>query len=186
MNKKIIIAKIISAFGIRGEVKIISYCENPLDIEKYSLFDQNGQEIKLKISNKNKTVIGSKASGDAILIAKITGIDDRSNAEKIRGSELFCSRDNFKKLSDDEFYYTDLIGLNVIDGHQKIIGKVINLNDFGAGGMVEIEFIDPKSISSNNSKVDKIMNFAFKNEFFPKVDLPAGIIQLILPKMLEE
>ena len=71
MDKKIIIAKIISAFGIRGEVKIISYCQNPLDVEKYPLFDQNNQPVELKISNKNKAVIGSTAGGDAILIVKI-------------------------------------------------------------------------------------------------------------------
>jgi 16S rRNA processing protein RimM len=180
MDKKIIIAKIISAFGIRGEVKIISYCQNPLDVEKYQLFDQNGQTITLKINNKNKTVIGSTASGDAILIAKITGIDDRNLAEKMRGTELFCSRNDFKKLPDDEFYYTDLIGLKVIDENQKTIGKVINVNDYGAGGMVEIEFSD------DNLKIDKIMNFAFKNHIFPEVDLKQGFIQLILPEIIEE
>jgi 16S rRNA processing protein RimM len=180
MDKKIIIAKIISAFGIRGEVKIISYCQNPLDVEKYPLFDQNNQPVELKISNKNKAVIGSTADGDAILIVKITGVDDRNLAEKIRGTELFCSRDNFKKLPSDEFYYADLIGLKVIDENQKTIGKVINVNDYGAGGMVEIEFSD------DNLKIDKIMNFAFKNHIFPEIDLKQGLIQLILPEILED
>jgi 16S rRNA processing protein RimM len=180
MDKKIIIAKIISAFGIRGEVKIISYCQNPLDIEKYPLFDQNNQSVELKISNKNKAIIGSTVSGDAILIVKITGINDRNLAEKIRGTELFCNRDDFKNLPKDEFYYTDLIGLEVIDNNRKIIGKVINVNDYGAGGMVEIEFSD------NDLKIDKIMNFAFNHQFFPEVDLNQGFIQLILPEILED
>jgi 16S rRNA processing protein RimM len=180
MDKKIIIAKIISAFGIRGEVKIISYCQNPLDVEKYPLFDQNNQPVELKISNKNKAVIGSTAGGNAILIVKIIGVDDRNLAEKIRGSELFCSRDDFKKLPSDEFYYADLIGLRVIDENQKTIGKVINVSDYGAGGMVEIEFND------DNLKIDKTMNFAFKNHIFPEVDLKQGLIQLILPEILED
>ena len=45
MSKKILIGKIISAFGIKGEVKVISYCQNPLDIEGYSLINQKNEKI---------------------------------------------------------------------------------------------------------------------------------------------
>lgn len=186
MDKKIIVAKILSAFGIKGEVKIVSYCQNPIDIEKYPLFDANDHEIRLKISNKNKTVIGYTSAGDAVLIAKITGIDDRTLAEKIRGNEIFCYRNNFEKLPDDEFYYTDLIGLQVIDADRKIIGKIINVSDYGAGGMIEVEFIDGAIAGNKTKKNDKIMNFAFKHQFFPEINLNQGFVQLLMPEILED
>lgn len=180
--KKILIGKINSAFGIKGEVKIVSYCKQPTDIEKYQIFDNKGNLLKLKISNKNKAVIGNTADGNAILIAKISGIDDRNKAEEARGSELFTNRDDFKKLSnDDEFYHVDLIGLKVIDADKKPLGKVINVCDFGAGAMLEIEF-EQKNVEQ---KLEKIESFPFKNEFFPTVDVKGGVIVLNLPEIAE-
>ena len=177
MNKKILIGKINSAFGIKGEVKIISYCQYPSDIEKYKLFDKNNCELKLKISNKNKAVIGSNSSGGAILIAKIHGIEDRNAAEKICGAEIFTDRNDFKKISDDEFYQVDLIGLNVIDSCGSKVGKVLNVMDFGAGSMLEIEFDNPDA----KKNLEKIENFPFKNEFFPNVNLQDQTITINIP-----
>lgn len=179
--KKILIGKINSVFGIRGEVKILSHCQNPIDIEKYSLFDKNDREFKLKISNKNKAAIGSSTSGGVILIAKISGIDDRNEAEKLRGLELFTNRDDFKKIPDDEFYQVDLIGLNVIDEDGSSLGKVLNVMDFGAGTMLEIEF----SQANEKMNLEKIENFPFKDEFFPEVNIKAGTIKIALPEIIK-
>ena len=181
MTKKILVGKISSVFGIRGEVKILSHCQHPADIEKYKLFYKNDREFKLKISNKNKAVVGSSGSGGAILIAKITGIDDRNEAEKLRGTELFADRADFKKIADDEFYQVDLIGLVVIDNAEKNIGKVVNVMDFGAGTMLEIEF--SKADSARN--LEKIENFPFKDEIFPEIDVKGGTIKIALPEIVK-
>ena len=179
--KKVLIGKINSVFGIKGEVKIISYCQHPLDIEKYPLFDKNDNAFSLKISNKNKTAIGTTAGG-TILIAKIIGVDDRNKAESLRGAELFVERANFKKLQSDEFYQVDLIGLDVIDdSSEKVIGKVVNVMDFGAGTMLEIQFNE----ENPEKKLEKIENFPFKNEIFPEVDVRGGTIKIKLPEVVE-
>ena len=184
MNKKnsakIVIGKVNSAFGIKGEVKIISYCQNPIQIEKYPLFDEKNNPLKLKISNKSKTVIGTTSAG-AILIAKIDGVNDRNESEKLCGKEIFTIRDVFAELDEDEFYYSDLIDLDVIDENSKKIGKVVNVQDFGAGGMIEIEF--EQEDKKNN--LEKIENFPFKNEFFPEVNLQAGFIKINIPEIVE-
>jgi 16S rRNA processing protein RimM len=179
MSKEILIAKVISPFGIKGDVKLVVFLENFLDIEKYPLFDSSGKKINLKINNKNKTAIASNASGDAIIIAKIAGIDDRNASENLRNFEIFTSRENFKETQDDEFYHVDLIGLDVIDEKNKKIAKIINIYDFGAGNLVEIEFIDeaPKGFK-------KIENFSFKNEIFPEVNLSKNFIKIILPEII--
>ena len=171
--KKILVGKIISVFGIKGEVKIVSYCEPAQQIEKYSLFDESGNSLKLKISNKNKTVIGT-SNGDAILIARIDDITDRTTAEKLRGQEIFADRSDFDSTKNNEFYYVDLIGLDVIDMNSKKIGKVLNVMDHGAGGILEIEFdqADPKM------NREKIENFPFKNQIFPEVDLGMGFVRM--------
>lgn len=177
-DKKIIIAKIISAHGIKGEVKIITFCKDLSDLEKYRCFFKNGDEAKIDIINK-KSVKFSK-SGDKIVRAKISGIDERNQAETLKDKEIFINRKDLWELEEDEFYYTDLIGLNVVSDDKKI-GKIINIYDFGAGEMLEIEF-DNEYKSEN---LEKIENFPFKNEYFGKVDIKNGFIEFLNPKIIE-
>jgi len=166
MSKKILIAKVVSAFGIKGEVKMIVYSDNHLNIEKYPLFNAKGESIKVKISNKNKAVIGT-SMGDPIVIAKIDGINDRNASELLRNSEIFADRKDFAPTKKDEFYYSDLIDLDVIDMSSKKIGKVVNVLDYGAGGVIEIKFLD-----------NRIENFPFKNEIFPEVDVEKNFLRI--------
>ncbi len=181
MSKKILIAKVITAFGIKGEVKIVVYSDEPQQIEKYSLFDAEGNLLKLKISNKNKTVVGT-TNGDSILIAKIDGINDRNASEKMRGAEIFANRDDFKNISENEFYYVDLIGLDVVDEQGKKIGKVLNVLDHGAGGIIEIKF----SATELPKNYQRIESFPFKNAIFPEVNLEKNFIRIDLPEMVQE
>ncbi len=174
MTKKILIGKIISPFGIKGEVKIISYCEEPLKIETYPLFDEQGKALKLKISNKNKTIIGTR-DGNAILIARIEGINDRNASESLRGKEIFVNRQDFTETKDNEFYYVDLIGLDVIDMNSKKIGKVANVLDYGAGAIIEVKF-------DSEIKEGAMDNFPFKNAIFPEVKLQEGFIRIDIPE----
>jgi len=181
MSKKILIGKVISVFGIKGEVKIVSYCGNAQEIENYPLFDEKGNSLKLKISNKNKAIIGT-SNGDAILIARIDGITDRNAAEKLRGAEIFTNRDDFGATKEDEFYYVDLINLDVIDMESKKIGKVLNVGNHGAGGIIEIEF----SEENPQKNYDKIENFPFKNQIFPEVNLQKNFIRIDLPEIIKD
>ncbi|MCE2687349.1 MAG: ribosome maturation factor RimM [Rickettsiales bacterium] len=183
MSKKILIGKIISAFGIRGEVKIISYCQNPLDIGKYSLTNQKNEQIKLSINNKK--IIGENKGGESIIIARINDINNRSDAEKYHQMELFINKQDLKPTDEDEFYFVDLIGLEVLEeSNDESVGKVVNVNDFGAGGMIEIEF--NQNFLSQNLGFAKIENFAFKNAIFPKINLEKNYIKIIIPNYLLE
>ena len=186
MSKKILIAKIISAFGIKGGVKILCFCADPLQIEKYPLFDAKGNAVKLRISNKNKAVVGSNASGEPILIVSIDGVLDRNKAEELRGAEFFVNREDLNETDEDEFYYVDLIGLDVIDADSKKIGKVLNVQDFGAGGMLEIEFEEQFLKSDAAKSLTKIENFPFKNVTFPEVNLKKGFVKIEVQEILKE
>ncbi len=179
MSKKILIAKVNSIFGIKGEVKLIVYSDEPHNIEKYRLYNSKEEEIKITISNKNKTIVGN-SSGNPIVIAKIAGVEDRTTAEKLRGQEFFANRDDFAKTKENEFYYSDLIGLQVIDENNNKIAIVNNVMDFGAGGIIEISFTKPQQ------GFEKIENFSFKNEIFPEVNLKAGFIKMIIPQIIEK
>lgn len=181
MSKKITIAKVNSVFGIKGEVKLIIYSDNPQRIEDYQLFNAKNEPIKITISNKNKTIVGS-SSGNPIVIAKISGIDDRNAAENLRGQEFFVLRSELAELEENEFYYSDLIGMDVLNMNSEKIGKVVNVVDVGAGGVIEIDFTN-QNLKNQLSKID---NFPFKNEFFPEVNLQENFVRFQEPEIVEE
>jgi 16S rRNA processing protein RimM len=180
MSKKILIGKIISAFGIKGEVKLISYCGDPLKIFEYEAFDQNNNSVKFE--KRKKQTINFNKQKDAILIVKIEGINNRNQAEEIRGKEIFTNRNNFEETKENEFYEIDLIGLKVVDEEMKEVGEVINIHNFGAGVVMEINFV--QKIKNLNKEIIEMI--PFKNHFFPEVNIKEKFIKIELLKIIEQ
>ena len=178
MSKKVLIAKIISARGIKGEVKIMYFGDDVKNLEKYQIFDAKNQQFVIKLINKS--AIGFNTAGDKIIVAKIAGIEDRNQAELLRGIELFTERENFAKTKKNEFYITDLIGLKVFNLQKQEIGKIINVFNRGISTAIEIEFFD-NFIPVGFQKID---NFPFKNDFFPDVDVESGNVVFEDPELV--
>ena len=78
-------------------------------------------------------------------IARFAGIDNRTAAEKLRGTTLSVSRNDLPPLEDGEFYHSDLIGLAVVTDSGEPVGEVRAIENFGATDIVEIEKPDGKS-----------------------------------------
>lgn len=172
--KNILIGKITSAHGIKGYVNILSYAANPSDIEKYStIFDKDKKKLQIKL------ISGAKGKNHDIFISEISGIKDRNQAEMLRNTELFITRDQLENTAEDEFYYVDLIGLEARDLSGKRIGKIINVNDFGAGGMIEIEFDKADKIA------DKTQILPFNHQTIPEVNLKKGYLIVDFPEFVE-
>jgi 16S rRNA processing protein RimM len=169
MNTPILIAKILSANGIKGEVKIAYYGDNYKNLEKYPLFDKNQKPYSLKIikGKNNPNNIFKKNLKDQFFVAKISDVNDRNIAESLAGIELFTLRENFSKTKKNEFYVVDLIGLKVLNTQKQEIGKVVNVLDYGAGTLIEIDFLTD-FIPEN---FQQIANFPFKDQFFPTIDI---------------
>ncbi|MCE3254935.1 MAG: rimM [Rickettsiaceae bacterium] len=173
--KNIVIAKITSAQGIKGLVRVISFTANPADFVKYSgkIFDAKNRQYKLKIINQ---IPGG--NGDLFAV-QVEGITNRNEAELFRNTELFIKRSDLKKSKKDEFYHTDLIGLDVLNKDEEKIGKVIAINDFGAGGLVEIDFDD------KNNPQNQITNFIFSDKIFPEINIEEGYLRIEIPDIVE-
>ena len=131
-NKNLIeIGSVVGVHGIKGELKLKSFTEIPDNIFSFKeIFLENSENtIKLKYVRKvNK-----------IFLCKIENVETRSDAENFRGLKLFVSRECLPKLTVDEFYHSDLLGFEVYNLHRESFGKVISLEDFGAGLLVEVK-----------------------------------------------
>ena len=160
----ILMGAIAGVHGVRGEVKVKSFTADPLAITAYGpLFDEQGRQFDLKLS--------SKAAKDTVVIAKIDGIADRNAAEALKGKRLYAPRESLPAIeAEGEFYAADLIGLAVEDRNGKALGKVADLQDYGAGAILAV---------SGGPEADFELPFA--DRFVPVVDLAAGKIVVNLP-----
>ena len=111
------VAAVASAHGIRGALRIKTFTETPEDVAAYGpVFDQVGQRLF------SLDVIGPAKGG---VIAKAEGINDRNAAEALRGTKLFVPRQALPDPDDeDEFYYSDLEGLDAFQSDGVPVGVV--------------------------------------------------------------
>ena len=161
-DQKILVGVIVGAQGIKGQVRVRSFTENPEALAKYKpLTDKNGQrEFKLKVTGEAR---------DA-LVASIAGVTDRNAAEALKGTELYAPRSALPKLKRGEFYAADLAGLVAKDAEGALQGKVIALHDQGAGSYLEIAPVKGKNFM-----------LPFRDAFVPEIDVAAGFLVIDVP-----
>ena len=124
------VAAVAAAHGVRGAFKVKSFTEQPEDVAAYGpVFDITGKRL-FAIE-----IIGPAKGG---VIAKADGVDDRDAADALRGTELFVPRAALPDPDDDEFYYSDLEGLDVFDTNGNRFGTVKRVVNHGAGDLIEI------------------------------------------------
>lgn len=126
----ICVAALAGAFGVRGEARVKSFTAEPEAFADYGpLTDENGSRVfGVKIV---RPIPGGFA-------ARLTGVDTREQAEAMKGLKLYAPRARLPALPDDEFYHADLLGLSVFDPGGAPLGRVIAVQNYGAGDFLEI------------------------------------------------
>jgi len=127
---RICLGKIIGVHGVRGNLKIKAYTDDPAALGNYGPVSlDDGRQLTLKV----KTV-----TPKGPVIASASEVTDRNDADLLKGMDLFIARDALPAIGSDELYHADLIGMAVSTGDGDEIGTFIGLHDFGAGELAEI------------------------------------------------
>ncbi|TMM52945.1 ribosome maturation factor RimM [Sulfitobacter sabulilitoris] len=131
---KVCVGAIGGSYGVRGELRIKSFCAVPEDIETYSpLSTEDGtQSFALALIRPIK-------NGFAARIASVT---TKEQADALKGVQLFADRDQLPSLPDDEYYHADLIGLRVFDTGGTELGTVKSVQNHGAADLLEVQIPD--------------------------------------------
>lgn len=125
----VLVGALAGAFGVRGEVRLKSFCADPAAIAAYApLATEDGRSFGVTLV---RPLQGAFA-------ARLTGVADREAAEALKGLRLYAPRDRLPPLAEDEFYHADLIGLEVLDAGGAVLGRVRAIHDHGAGDLLEI------------------------------------------------
>lgn len=162
--KRLKIGVITSPHGVRGTVKIRSFTEDP------DAFVEYGDVTTLDGSRVFDIAIVGDAKGT--LLCEIDGVSDRDAAEDLRGVELYILREDLPDdLEDDEFYTTDLIGLETRDAKGDFSGTIRGINDHGAGDVVDVLHED-----------GKVRSYEFSLANFPEIHAADGYVVLTPPE----
>lgn len=158
MNKdRIKVGKIVSAFGIRGEVKVYPYTDVPDRFEQLDSVMAETEELEIRSVRYQKNLV----------LLKFKGVDDRNAAEALRGRFLTIDRDHLRETEEDEYFIFDLIGLEAVDQDGKHIGKVTDVIQNTAQDLYEIEVE-----SGNRYLVPAVY------EFVTDIDINSGIMKI--------
>ena len=165
------VGRIADAWGIKGWFKVLPYSADP-----EALFSSK-RWFLLPAEKGAKTFVGAaslsvtevKLHSDSI-VACADGVLDRNAAEALRGARIFVSRSSFPAAADDEYYWVDLIGLNVINREGEALGVVRELMSTGPQTVLVLEYVA-------DDKVQERM-IPFVSAYVDSVDIAAKLIRV--------
>jgi len=167
-TRRVLLGTIAAAHGIRGEVMLRTYTSDPQAIADYgALSDRAGKQI-FKIKSVRATPKG--------MIARIEGVNDRNRAEALRGIDLYVGRELLPETDAQEYYHTDLIGLEARDTTGAVIGEIVSVANFGAGDLLEIR--------KPGTKQTEYIAFSAAN--VPQINIAAGHLVVVMPELVGE
>lgn len=173
------IGKIIGAHGIRGEIKLFPYTD---DLRRFSSLKSSFFSRKENITSPEKGPIEveyARVHNDVVIV-KFIGVDDRTDAEKLKGVFVSVSRKDAIALNPDEYYIADMIGLEVKDNNLGTLGKVYDVYETGSNFIIEVI---RKGKPNLLVPFLKSCNVVFSmDEGFMTLDLPEGLFELYEPK----
>lgn len=133
-SRPVTLAAVTGAHGVTGEVRLKLFGEGFASLKGHKSFNDGALTLK-KVRDDNK--------GGAI--ARFAEIENRTAAEKLRGTTLSVPRETLPPLEEGEYYHTDLIGLAAVSASGTALGEVIDVQNFGAGDVIEIKRPDGKT-----------------------------------------
>ena len=172
------VAFILDAWGVKGWVKVQTFAADPQAIFSAKQWflkapEAGGFKRPLTATAPYPPVLQItqvKVHGDGLVALPQTS-SDRSSAEALRGARIFVPRASFPKASIDEFYWVDLIGLDVVNRDGAALGAVIGLIDTGPHSVLRVI---PRGGDAADEAAQRLIPFV--SQYVDDVSLANGLI----------
>jgi 16S rRNA processing protein RimM len=162
---RIRVARIGAAHGVRGEVRLWPFTQDPMAVAHYGPLETEDGARTFEIE--------ALRPGKGFLVARLAGVAGRDAAEALTNLELFVPRDRLPPIEEaDTYYLADLVGLTAVGTDGTAIGTVSAVHNFGAGDIVEIQ---PTGGGTP-------LMVTFTEAAVPEVDLAAKQIVVVPPE----
>jgi 16S rRNA processing protein RimM len=165
-DDRVLLGEIGAAQGLKGEVRIRSFTQDPGDIAAYGpLEDEKGRLVEIE----------SLRVAPKVLIARVKGVTTREGAEALARTRLYVPRTRLPARQENEWYHADLVGLAAVGQDGAALGTVVAVLNFGAGDLIEV-----RPAAGGESLI-----VPFTEEAVPEVDIVAGRLTIVPPERLE-
>ena len=177
------IGKIIAAQGLQGEVRVYPNSDFP------ERFEQPGQRWLLHPENSEPQPIellsGRYLAGKGLYVVELAGVENRDQAEALRGCLLLVPESDRPDLKEDEYHVRDLIGLEVFDQlTQALVGKVVGIIPAG-NDLLEVQLHQTPDATAGKKPPTTVL-IPFVKAITPVVDLQSGRVEITPPPGLLE
>ena len=167
MDDAVLVGVFGAPHGVRGDIRLKSYMQDPLSIGDYgALHDEAGKSFELA---------AIRALKDDMLVVRVKGVSDRDAAQKLTNAKLFIARAKLPAPEEDEFYCRDLIGLKAQTRDGRVIGTIVAVPNYGAGDILEVA-----------PPAGETLLFAFTRAIVPEIDLAGGKVIIDPPAEVED
>lgn len=136
--------RIVGVYGIRGWVRVQAFTEEPEDLLSMPVWQLRGRargsEVRETVQQDAQYLEGRRHGRG--LIVHLPGVDDRTAAEGLRGTEIWVPASALPELDDGDYYWRDLVGLRVYTNYQGgelLLGKVDHLLETGANDVLVLK-----------------------------------------------
>jgi 16S rRNA processing protein RimM len=168
MTERVRVARIGAAHGVRGEVKLWPFTQDPLNVADYGPLETENGTQRFEIETL-------RAAKDH-LVVRLKGVADRTAAEALRNTDLFVARDKLPPIEEeDTWYHADLVGMAAITPEGVPLGNVTAIHNFGAGDLIEIA----------TTAGGEPLLLPFTELVVPNIDTALRQITVVLPNLIE-
>jgi 16S rRNA processing protein RimM len=155
MDDEVLVGVFGAPHGVRGELRVKSYMQDPVSIADYgALHDASGRTFAF---------LSARPVKDDLLVVKVKGIFDRDAARALTNVQLYLAREKLPAPEEDEFYCRDLIGLRAETRDGVLLGKIVAVPNYGAGDILEIA-----------PPTGDTLLYPFTRAVVPEIDFAAG------------
>lgn len=166
------VGRVAGAFGVKGWIKVQPFSLDASALIASDCWWTSSESPRAQPLPAQLKVLALREQGD-FLVAQVEGVDERNGAEGLRGAVLHVPRSSFPKTSDGEYYWIDLIGLDVVNRQGVLLGKVIHLIDTGPHCVLRIA---PTGIEKPSLAQELLIPFV--SQYGCEVDLAARRISV--------
>ena len=172
------VGRVLDAWGVKGWLKILPHSPDPEALFSAKSWFLQTPDAKFRpgfnafVGTITVAVDEAKTHSDSV-VAKIEGLDDRNDAEALRGCRIFLPRSAFPNASKDEYYWVDLIGLNVVNRDGIVLGCVRDLMATGPNSVLCVEYQLAHDDGSSSTEERMI---PFVSAYIDSVDVAGKLI----------
>ena len=172
------VGRILDAWGVKGWLKVLPHSTDPEALFAAKSWFLQVPDAKFRpgfnafSGTVSISIDEAKTHSDSV-VAKVSGFDDRTAAEALRGARIFLPRSSFPAAAKDEYYWVDLIGLHVVNREGVALGSVRDLMATGPHSVLCVEYTATREDGSS-ATLERMIPFV--SVYVDSVDTAAKLI----------